>query len=73
MPCLCKFPKKATSVLQLCHRTLVQEEPAFWCGGSLQMCREAGGGENELAFEDHCHKASVCRLCSFGGLVMRRD
>ena len=43
------------SVLQLCHRTLAQEEPAFWCGGSLQMWREAGGGENELAFEDHCH------------------
>ena len=49
----------------ICTSTLSQnvsqEEPAFWCGGSLQMWRASGGGENEAAFEDHHYHASVCR------------
>ena len=29
--------------------------------GLTKKWREAGGGENKEAFEDHCHRASICR------------
>ena len=41
-------------LLQLGHGTVVHKVSLLWHGGPPQVWREASGGENTEASEDHC-------------------